>query len=124
MFTSKGLGPQGEQQTHGAKMRPDMMIVEMTTAEQQQYMRHDDHSGSRLTPLTPVMPDGNPGGGRSMNIVEGDIALIQDMREICKKREHSIKHWRKLSRTTATMLPLSLLSKDNLGHHITLHLTL
>ena len=25
-----------------------------------------------------------------------DIALIQDMRKSCKKREHSIKHWRKL----------------------------
>ncbi|DBB14316.1 TPA: hypothetical protein ACH3X3_001250 [Trebouxia sp. C0006] len=38
-----------------SKMRPDMMIVEMTTAGQQQYLRHDDNSGSRLTPLTPKM---------------------------------------------------------------------
>ncbi len=51
-----------------SKMRPDMMIVEMTTAEQQQYLRHDDNSGSRVTPLTPVMPNGNP---RSIKIVEG-----------------------------------------------------
>ena len=51
-----------------SKMRPDMMIVEMTTAEQQQYLRHDDNSGSRLTPLTPLMPNGNP---RSIKIVEG-----------------------------------------------------
>jgi len=28
------------------------MIVEMTAAEQQQYLRHDDNSGSRLTPLS------------------------------------------------------------------------
>jgi len=49
-------------------MRPDMMIVEMTTAEQQQYLRHDDNSGSRLTPLTPMMPNGNP---RSIKIMEG-----------------------------------------------------
>ena len=51
-----------------SKMRPDMMIVKMTTAEQQQYLRHDDEPGSRLTPLTPVMPNGNP---RSIKIVEG-----------------------------------------------------
>ncbi len=51
-----------------SKMRLDMMIVEMTAAEQQQYLRHDDNSGSRLTPLTPVMPNGNP---RSIKIVEG-----------------------------------------------------
>ena len=50
------------------KMRPDMMIVEMTTAEQQQYLRHDDNSGSRMTPLTPMMLNGNP---RSIKIVEG-----------------------------------------------------
>jgi len=51
-----------------SKMRPDMMIVEMTMAEQQQYLRHDDSSGSNLTALTPLMPDGNP---RSIKIVEG-----------------------------------------------------
>ena len=51
-----------------SKMRPGMMIVEMTMTEQQQYLRHNDKFGSRLTALTPVMPDGNP---RSMKIVEG-----------------------------------------------------
>ena len=51
-----------------SKMRPDMMIVEMTAAEQQRYLQHDDNSGSRLTPLTPVMPNGNP---RSIKIVQG-----------------------------------------------------
>ena len=45
-----------------------MMIVELTTAEQQRCLHHVDNSGSRLTPLTPVMPDGNP---RSIKIVEG-----------------------------------------------------
>ena len=38
-------------------------------AEQQQYLRHDNNSGSRLTALTPVMPDGNSG---SIQIVEGE----------------------------------------------------
>ena len=51
-----------------SKMRPDMMTVEMTGAEQQRYLRHDDNSGSRLTPLTPVMPNGS---ARSIKIVEG-----------------------------------------------------
>ncbi len=49
-------------------MRLDMMMVELTMAEQQQYLRHDDNSGSRLTASTPVMPNGNP---RSIKIVEG-----------------------------------------------------
>ena len=39
------------------RTRPDMMIVEMITAEQQRYLHPDDNSGSRLTPLTPLMPD-------------------------------------------------------------------
>ncbi len=109
---ARGLDPtvergflQGGAADTRSKMRPDMMIVEMTTAEQQQYLHHDDNSGSRLTPLTPMMPNGNP---RSIKIVE-DIVLIQDMRKSCKKREHSIKHWRKLSRTMVTMLALCLL---------------
>ena len=63
----QGLGPyvernflqRGVADTRG-KMRPDMMRSEMTMAEQQQYLRHDDNSGSRLTALTPVMPDVNP----------------------------------------------------------------
>ena len=70
-----------------SKMRPDMMTVKMTTAEQQQYLRHDDNSGCRRTPLTPLMPNGNP---RSIKSLKEDIALIQDMRKSCKKREHNI----------------------------------
>ena len=50
-----------------SKIRPSMMIVEMTTAEQQ-YFCHDDNTVSRLAPLTPVMPTGNPS---SIKIVEG-----------------------------------------------------
>ena len=37
------------------------------TAEQQHYLRHDDNSGSRLIPLTPVMRNANP---RSLKIVQ------------------------------------------------------
>ena len=69
------------------KMRPDMMIVEMTTAEQQQYLRHDDNSGSRMTPLTPMMPGGNP---RSIKIVEG--GYCSDTRYEEKLQEKGAQH--------------------------------
>ena len=69
-----------------SKMRPDMMIVEMTT-EQQQYLRHDDKSGSRLTPLTPMMPNGNP---RSIKIVEG--GYCSDTRYEEKLQEKGAQH--------------------------------
>ena len=70
-----------------SKMRPDMMIVEMATAEQQQYLRHDDNSGSRLTPLTPLMPNGNP---RSIKIVEG--GYCSDTRYEEKLQEKGAQH--------------------------------
>ena len=43
-----------------SKMRPDMMIVEMSTAEQQQYLCYGDTSGSGsgLTALTPMTSNG------------------------------------------------------------------
>jgi len=69
------------------KMRPDMMIVEMTTAEQQQYLRHDDNSGSKMTPLTPMMPNGNP---RSVEIVEG--GYCSDTRYEEKLQEKGAQH--------------------------------
>ena len=68
-------------------MKPDMMIVEMTAAEQQQYLRHDDNSGSRLTPLTPAMPNGNP---RSIKIVEG--GYCPDTRYEEKLQEKEAQH--------------------------------
>ena len=61
-----------------------MTTVEMTTAEQQQYLyqMHDDNSGSRLATLTPRMPDGH---ARSVQIVEGGYtALIEG--EVARKR--------------------------------------
>ncbi len=44
-----------------------MVTVEMATAEQQQYLRHDDDSESRLTSLSPVMPKGNKIYGRRIS---------------------------------------------------------
>ncbi len=48
-----------------SKLRPDMMMVDMTTAEHQRYLHHDDDSGPSLTP---VMPNRK---SRSVKIVEG-----------------------------------------------------
>ncbi|DBB01058.1 TPA: hypothetical protein ACH3X1_000958 [Trebouxia sp. C0004] len=59
----------------------------MTTAEQQQYLHHDDNSGSRLTPLTPMMPNGNP---RSMKIVEGGYCADTEYEE--KLQEKGAQH--------------------------------
>lgn len=86
MFTSKGLRPysgegflaQGAAATW-SRMRPEMMIMKMTTADQQ-YLCHDDNLGSRLAPLTPVMPNGTP---RSINIVKR--GLMQDMRKTARR---------------------------------------
>ena len=63
------------------------MIVEMTTTEQQQYLRHDDNSGSRMTFLTPMMPSGNP---RSIKIVEG--GYCSDTRDEEKLQEKGAQH--------------------------------
>ncbi len=64
-----------------------MMIAEVTTAEQQQYVHHDDKSGSRLTILTPMMPNGNP---RSIKIVEG--GYCPDTRYEEKLQEKGAQH--------------------------------
>jgi len=59
-------------------------MVELTMAEQQQYLRHDDNSGSRLTASTPVMPNGNP---RSIMIVEGGYCPDTRYQEKLQEKE-------------------------------------
>ena len=60
-----------------------MMIVEMTT-EQQQYLHHDDNCRSRLTLLTPVMPNGN---SRRIKILEGEYCPNTRHEEKLKEKE-------------------------------------
>ena len=67
-----------------SKMRPDMMIVEMTAAGKWRYLHHDDNSGSRLTPLTPT------GNSRSIKIVEG--GYCPDTRYEEKLQEKGAQH--------------------------------
>ena len=76
-----------------------MMIVEMTTMEQQQYLLHDDNTGSRLTPLTPMMLNGNP---RRIKIVEG--GYCPDKRYEEKLQEKGAQH----KALVVTMLALCL----------------
>ncbi len=128
----KGLLRRGAADTR-SKMRPDMMIVEMTAAEQQQYLRHDDNSGSRLTPLTPVMPNGNP---RSIRIAEAgycpDTRYEENLQE--KEAQHTaLEEALKDYGYNVTPLPMIIgrlsydyrqCGKNNLGHNITLPPTL
>ena len=91
---ARGLDPtvergflQGGAADTRSKMRPDMILVKMTAAEQQQYLRHDDNFASRLTPLTPKMPTENP---RSIKIVEG--GYCSDTSYEAKLQEKGAQH--------------------------------
>ena len=64
------------------KMRPDMMVVEMTDTEQHMYLPHDTDTGSRLPNLQPTMPSSKP---RKIMIVEGgycsDVSYLEKAKE-------------------------------------------
>ena len=70
------------------KMRPDMMIVEMTDTEQQTYLPHDTNTGSRLPNLQRTMPNGK---ARKVTIVEGgycsDVSYLEKVKE--KGQQHA-----------------------------------
>jgi len=90
--TSKGLGPCGGE---------GFLAGGSSRHTEQDEARHDDsgndnsrttavpapYSGSRLTPLTPVMPNGNP---RSIKIVEG--GYCSDTRYEEKLQEKGAQH--------------------------------
>ena len=69
------------------RMRPDMMIVELTDTEQHTYLPHDTDTGSRLPNLQPTMPSGK---ARKVTIVEGgycsDVACLEKVKE--KGQQH------------------------------------
>ena len=60
------------------KMRPDMMVVEMTDSEQHIYLPHDTDAGLRLPNLQPTMPSGK---ARKIITVEGgycsDVSYLE-----------------------------------------------
>ena len=70
------------------KMRPDMMVVELTDTEQHTYLPHDTDTGSRLPNLQPTMPSGK---ARKVTIVEGgycsDVSYLEKVKE--KGQQHA-----------------------------------
>ena len=81
--TGRGLLQRGLADTR-SKMRPDLMIVEMTASEQHMYLQHDDTIGERLRSLTPYMPDGK---ARRIWIVEGGYCSDTRYEEKLKEKE-------------------------------------
>ena len=81
--TGRGLLQRGPADTR-SKMRPDLMIVEMTASEQHMYLQHDDTTGARLRSLTPYMPDGK---ARRIWIVEGGYCSDTRYEEKLKEKE-------------------------------------
>ena len=65
------------------KMRPDMMIVELTDTERHTYLPHDTITGSRLPNLQPTMPSVK---ARKVMIVEGgycsDVSYLEKVKEV------------------------------------------
>ena len=72
------------------KMRPDMMIIEMTHTEQRTYLSHDTDTGSRLPNLQRTMPNGKF-KARKVTIVEGgycsDVSYLEKVKE--KGQQHA-----------------------------------
>ena len=69
-------------------MRPDMMIVEMTDAEQHTYSPHNTDTGSRLPNLQATMPSGK---AKKVTIVKGgycsDVSYLEKVKE--KGQQHA-----------------------------------
>ena len=70
------------------KMRPDMMVVEMTEREQRSYLPHDASTGRALPHLSATMPNGRR---RKITIVEGgycrDTSYLEKLEE--KGQQHA-----------------------------------
>ena len=68
------------------KMRPDMMIFELTDTKQHTYLPHDTDTGSRLPNLQPTMPSGK---ARKVTIVEGGYCNDVSYLEKVKEKQHA-----------------------------------
>ena len=59
-------------------MRPDMMVVELTTTEQRTYLPHNMDTGCGLPKLQATMPSGKT---KKVTIVEGgycnDVSYVE-----------------------------------------------
>lgn len=96
---SRGLVPQtgrvvlqrGLAETR-SKMRPDLMVVEMTASEQRTYLQHDDTTGATLRTLTAHLPNGT---ARRTWIVEGGYCSDTQHEEKLKEQRHKTKVYKK-----------------------------
>ncbi len=117
MFTGKGLGPYGGEGFLAGRRSSHTEQDEAghddsgNDNKQQQYLRHDDNFESRLPPLTPVMPNGNP---RSIKIVEG--GYCSDTRYEEKLQEKGAQH--KAFGYDVTTLPI-IIGQSGSQHHTT-----
>ena len=75
---------QGGEADSRSKMRPDMMIVEMTAAEQQIYVPHDDTTGTAMPTLTARLHNGR---ARRIWIVEGGYCSDTRYEDKLKEKE-------------------------------------
>ena len=70
------------------KMRPDMMMVEMTDEETTRYLPHDANTGQALPSLSAKMPNGT---ARKIHILEvgycNDVSYLKKLKE--KEMQHS-----------------------------------
>ena len=88
---NRGLDPQVErgflqrgEEDSRSKMRPDMMIVELTTSEQQTYIPSDDTTGVTLPTLPAIKQDGK---ARRKWIVEGGYCSDTRYEDKLKEKE-------------------------------------
>ena len=69
------------------KMRPDVMVVEMTDKERQQYLPHDARTGEELPELQATLPNGQ---ARKVYIVE--LGYCNDTRYLEKLQQKETQH--------------------------------
>ena len=79
----RGLLQRGEADSR-SKMRPNMMIVEMTAAEQQIYTPHDDTTGTAMPTLTACLQNGR---ARRIWVVEGGYCSDTRYEDKLKEKE-------------------------------------
>ena len=79
----RGLLQRGEADSR-SKMRPDMMIVQMTAAEQQTYIPHDDTTGTAMPTLTARLHNGR---ARRIWIVEDGYCSDTRYEDKLKEKE-------------------------------------
>ena len=98
-----------------SKMRPDLVMIEMTTAEQRTYLSHNNVSGLDLQAAPSHMPNGS---ARRIWIVEADTAQTPDTQTSFRRKKPSTKPYKLHCKDMATTLPI-ILGVSGSQYHIT-----